>query len=736
MRKNLKILFFVFIIITVFGSFFVNSVFADSVNITQINFTSSPQTIDENVNSAVLVTQTQNIENSSESVSETTTLSYVSTSNTGQFSNANISEETCNESTWSENLTLTLTSTRANKRFCYKDSTPGTYTLTISAQGQSWTPATQDITVVGTPVTTAGLTIRSGNTIILGTATTPFQVPLQPAGTISLNDSSGNPHSIDAKSVLSVLNDADLSDPSWNISDLQYFDSFSSFLLNCITSLAGNNCNNWQYTVNNLYPSVGMDKTILSGEENVYVYFGSQNRVVLNPENINTNDTLTVIAQKYDYQNDTWITRTGVTIGLTQPDPNNPFSPIEVKTGTVDTDGQVVFSAILAGSYNVGIKEDFYFPTEVLTVVNPPLVQTGGGGYTPPTFNVTNALAYLKSVQNIDGSFGGSDLYTDWVAIAYGAGDVLGNSLDTLLSYFNSHTILSSLLTDNERRAMALLALGQNPYSFNGVNYIETITKNFDGIQFGDASLVNDDIFALIPLISAGYTISNEIITKDIDFIILKQKPDGSWEESIDLTAVAIQALKSFESITGISDALLKASNYLSNGQNGDGGWNSVYSTSWAMQAMSALGASWTKGIDTPNNYLGKQQAGDGAALPPSETLQNRIWATSYAIPAALGKPWNKILKTVEKPAPIIIKEEAVDNEEEVKTINTEEKEKVIIKNNPSDRVKIKTSKIVENTPVQNILTANVLESTNQIPKAFSRILPLIGFLFLGFLLW
>ena len=282
---------------------------------------------------------------------------------------------------------------------------------------------------------------------------------------------------------------------------------------------------------------------------------------------------------------------------------------------------------------------------------------SGSGGETLSTknFNSQNALAYLKSAQAADGSFGGADLYTDWAGIAFGALNVTDSSRDLLLSYLNSHNSISSLLTDNERHAMALLALGQNPYSFNGVNYINAIVNSFDNIQFGDANLVNDDIFALIPLGNSGYTKNDDIIAKDIAFIISKQKTNGSWEESVDITAAAIQALKSFESIASVAESLSKATNYIISKQNNDGGFgdsaSSVYSTSWAMQAMGALGESWTKDGYTASFYLGGQQAEDGAALPSSETLSNRIWATSYAIAGNSLKPWSEIMESFPKPA-------------------------------------------------------------------------------------
>lgn len=278
----------------------------------------------------------------------------------------------------------------------------------------------------------------------------------------------------------------------------------------------------------------------------------------------------------------------------------------------------------------------------------------GGGSSTPdPEFSVPNALSYLKSVQGTNGSFGNSILYTDWTAIAYGAGEMTGSSRDSLLEYLNSNNKLSSLLTDNERRAMALLALGENPYSFGGVNYIEAIVKEFDGRQFGDDNLINDDIFALILLNNTGYNENDEIINKTIDFIISKQKSDGSWEGSVDITAATIQAFHPFLSITNVSNTITKAETYLVNMQESNGGWGNIFSTSWTMQAENALGSSWTKNGKSGLDYLALMQANannNGAILSSSDSLQNIIWATSYAIPAGLGKPWSKIMQRVSRP--------------------------------------------------------------------------------------
>ena len=188
---------------------------------------------------------------------------------------------------------------------------------------------------------------------------------------------------------------------------------------------------------------------------------------------------------------------------------------------TCATDALGTCSLVLntAGSLKAIGSKTLHVPSagEDIEISAKPIISgSGRGRYIPPTFNVQNALAYLKSEQSSNGSFGESLLYTDWAAIALEAGSITGNSRDILLAYLTSQNSISSLLTDNVRRAMALLALGQNPYSFNGVNYINAIINSFDGTQFGNAKLVNDDIFALIPLASSGYTSNDDIISKDI----------------------------------------------------------------------------------------------------------------------------------------------------------------------------------------------------------------------------
>ena len=494
------------------------------------------------------------------------------------------------------------------------------------------------------------LTIRDEDNIVF-----EGDIPLQPAGSIDLNG-----HQLDADSVLSVLNDADISSDSFQISDLEYYDSMNSFYLKCITDSSGNKCENWQYTINDASPGVGMDKNILSGGEKVYVYFGQNHKITLSSSSIKSPDTLTVKTENYQYKDNTWTPLAGVTVGLTQPDPGNPFSPKEIKTGTTDTNGQTTFNEIDPGSYDVGIKEDYYFPTQKLVVVTTPdpgptplpVSQGGnGGGYVAPklkpVFDLKRALDFLSSQQKTDSSFGES-IYTDWTTLALASSSDYQTQKEKLKKYFVEKKVSSEQLTDYERHAMTLMSLDLNPYNTNNENYIEKIIKSFDGKQFGDVNEDNDDIFALIVLQNAGYGENDKIIQDDLNFILSKQKADGSWDESVDLTGASIEALSSFQNNLAVKNNLEKAGNFLKQNQKETGGWNNVSATAWAVEGLLALGE---KPTDSILDYFAINQDVDGGTK--DENLNNRIWGTAYVATSLSGKTWNQIMQKFEKP-PII----------------------------------------------------------------------------------
>jgi len=366
----------------------------------------------------------------------------------------------------------------------------------------------------------------------------------------------------------------------------------------------------------------------------------------------------------------------------------------------LNENSEFLFEITNGDSLSIKIKKENFIDSREVTITPEKRIRRSSGSRAgsyintnviEKSFSVANAILFLSQNQQSDKSYG-LPMYTDWVAIAVSAGND-SNLKSSITNYLKANKIDSNILTDNERHAMALMSLGINPYSGMEINYIKKITDNFDGIQFGDNSLINDDIFALIVLKNAGYTINDEIIIKNINYIISKQSLDGSWG-NVDMTSAGIQALRGFENIVLVPESISKAKNYLISSQEPDGGFGNSFSTSWALQSLSS-----DSSILKAQNYLASKQQPDGGLENATKDINTRIWVTSYAIPAVLGLPWNDILESFEKkekpdsspqdevvvylsdkqdtqikdiPIKIIKKENIIKNENEIKLLNQE----------------------------------------------------------------
>ena len=522
-----------------------------------------------------------------------------------------------------------------------------------------------------TTTESVSITVRDGSlvafsgSLTLPASTTP-DVEISPSGATTTI-------SVPADTLLAEIVAADATSSTFDITDLQYFSSFNSFYINCISIPIASStplCANWQFVVNGSAPQVGADHVILHNGDNALFYFGFPRQASPSKTTVETNEQFTVTAETYDPSNDTFAPAPGVIIGITQPNPTDAFTPTIVATSTANSLGQVIFSLAATGTYAVGIAEDFFFPSTPLSVTeaatstasttpeNPPTVGSGGGSInTPPpahtNLNTASALAFLVAHQHTDGSFD-SPLLSDWAAIALASTDAPEQAKDALGRYLISNNAGLSSATDYERHAMALMALGINPYSGTRLDYVAKILSFFDGVQFGSTGLVNDDIFALFPLTHAGYGTSDTQIASAAAFIVSKQKPDGSWEESTDLTASAVQALSPLSSLSGVSSALNNAKSYLHSQQQQDGGFGNSFSTSWSLQALAALGDSlsnWMPSSANPQDYLASLQQSDGGMELSSSDALTRVWATEYAIPASLSKTWNTILTNFPRPS-------------------------------------------------------------------------------------
>lgn len=583
--------------------------------------------------------------------------------------------------------------------------TPGTYTINYNVSDASYNPAplvTRTV-IVSEPIVIEipkeTILIRSGNTIVYD-----GQIDLPKEGNVEIADSNGVPHQVNNRSVLGVLYALDQESDSFSFSNLQYYESFSSFYVKCIIPSGDSElCDNWQYVVGGVSPWTSIDTTMLSGGETIALYFGNPYRVDLSATTITKAETITTKAESYNYLDNTWVSRAGVTIGVTTTNPNDQWNPIVVSTFPVDVNGQAILSFADVGTYNIGIVEDYYFPSYSVTVN---LVNSGGGGDgdTLKTLSMENAIAYLESNQNENGSFG-EMLYTDWASLAISSASGVSVSTKTrLIEYLKNNPMNSSIATDNERHAMSLMALGINPYTGTGINYIQKIISAFDGKQFGDSSLVNDDIFALIVLKNAGYSSNDEEIYKSISFILSNQSSDGSWVGA-DMTAAGILALRNFTGVSGVPESISKAENYLINTQGTDGGFGNSFSTSWALQALSQ-NSSLSSHTANADAYLALKQQPDGGVDAITEVKQNRIWSTSYAVVGAMHKSWNSIMQSFSKESNTndpTVSDAKVKKIEEIKVPEMEIKEVKIPEQEVLVEKIIKKKKIAKKEIVKNV---------------------------------
>jgi len=150
--------------------------------------------------------------------------------------------------------------------------------------------------------------------------------------------------------------------------------------------------------------------------------------------------------------------------------------------------------------------------------------------------------------------------------------------------------------TDYEKRILAITAIGQDPRTFGSENFVASLLTRFDGSQMGDASLLNDDIFGLLALRSAGE--SGSTVDRLRAHILANQNGDGGWSFSVggssdtNTTAMAVAALRT----TGSAPA--SAISYMQGAQGAGGGYGYTpgqapdgASTSWVIMGLRANGS-------------------------------------------------------------------------------------------------------------------------------------------------
>lgn len=227
--------------------------------------------------------------------------------------------------------------------------------------------------------------------------------------------------------------------------------------------------------------------------------------------------------------------------------------------------------------------------------------------------NSASAVTYLQAQSD-----------APWVTLALAAA---GESPDA--SYLQTFSGTTAL--DYTTPILALTSLGLDPRSYPDTDLVAALLSFHTDSQIGDTSTVNDDIFGILALLSAGESAGSAAITDAQAEILDSQNADGGWGFAIggtsdtNMTAAAIVALKAV-GIANSDTAITDAKDYLVAAQNPDGGFpydpNSAWGTdsdassdAWVLWAINSLGenpSDWAAESGNPLTHLLSLQHSDG----------------------------------------------------------------------------------------------------------------------------
>jgi hypothetical protein len=491
---------------------------------------------------------------------------------------------------------------------------------------------------------------------------------------------------IDTSTVFSLLVNADQQNDNFYISDAQLSAWLNNFYVKCINitiaSSTENKCNNWQYTVNSIYPSVGMDKMVLSGGENVYIYFGNRYDLSTEKNIFSTNETITTTFKEYDYQTNNWTLLDNKLLLATDPIlPDYSNWPPATKDTATTTNGLGYFNFSATGTYYLTIPND-YWPGVTISVTSTPVATTtqtststnnGGGGSGNTQTNslipqstiddiVNKLINFLKSKQDNDGKIIDGNI-SDWAAMSFASRDIYAADVkkgdkslyDFIYNYNFTDNSDINLCASYPRHILALLAAGTDQSDDKITNLKNKINAEcVKNNKFGQDG-INDDIFGLLALLALGQDINSSSVQTAFNAILADQQTDGSftWNgfSGADITGAVMDTLfyAKKKGLNFDNNVLEKAKQYLKNQQLSDGGWgfgaSDALTTSWAVMGINGTAQDQEQWF----NSSGKNPWYVLTTLDNDHYTQswdgNIDWfATKHAIPALVGAHWPIIL--------------------------------------------------------------------------------------------
>lgn len=249
----------------------------------------------------------------------------------------------------------------------------------------------------------------------------------------------------------------------------------------------------------------------------------------------------------------------------------------------------------------------------------------GGGGSAKPKNNGESNVAIAALEESINKSanwilknvdFTVHDEFNDWSALALqrAGKNVPTVYYTTLESYVKEKNGAFRLITDYERMALAVLALGKDPRNIAGYDFIEKIYQNERMTNQG----TNGAIFALIVLDAKNYEVPADALwtrEKLVNWVIEQQNADGGFPLSkasngpsdVDVTAMALQALANYQDNPKVKVVIDKAVSWLSKQQIDNGGFK-VYGVENSETISQVIIALTSLGIDLDDSRFVKKK--------------------------------------------------------------------------------------------------------------------------------
>jgi prenyltransferase beta subunit len=263
--------------------------------------------------------------------------------------------------------------------------------------------------------------------------------------------------------------------------------------------------------------------------------------------------------------------------------------------------------------------------------------------------NASEAIDFMISMRELTGGWGSIGQTVDVLLALHAAGwlpnTVTADNASPLESFSeNLEAYLESGPDAIGKAMIGLVALGENPLDYEGLDLSQRLKANYDDSSqaFGSPTNTWHQAFSILGLYATGVDIPQGVV----DRLIGLQQDDGGWEYTPgfgtwpDNTALAIQALLAAGHPSD-STEIQSAKDYLRTMQEESGGWGDSSTTAYVITALNALNEpleNWiTDAGKMPTSDLFSYQKYNGAFVYSWESPEDNVMSTASALLGILG---------------------------------------------------------------------------------------------------